>query len=314
MTSLVPPAIIQQPLADIEELISYVSENQIDLITLLNETSPEANTLRALLQCLAGENETDEVQTLQHDLKNFKQVNASKETEIERLSKLIEDADNKDNQRLTELTQLKQTIKSKNLENQQLSAELLQQSKLKNLFESNLNQSTKEIKKLREDLVDKTKEANVCVEDLIKKNKDLKVSEANLERESSGNLLKEELLKKQLLSEWRYSYYEDEFKNNVNDLWHMIQNYNNILNFDETKLNQIMRVLQNWQKKQLSSHEKSNEADQNNPDIYPRPFSFENFKDVEYNVGGRRLRTRRRKPKLCSKRKKTLKKKKSSRR
>ena len=194
MTSLVPPAIIQQPLADIEELISYVSENQIDLITLLNETSPEANTLRALLRCLAGENETNEVKTLQHDLKNFKQVNASKDTEIERLSKLIEDADNKDNQRLTELTQLKQTIKSKILENQQLSAELLQQSKLKNLFESNLNQSTNEIKKLREDLVDKTKEAKVCVEELIEKNKELKASEANLERESSGNLLKEELL------------------------------------------------------------------------------------------------------------------------
>ena len=141
----------------------------------------------------------------------------------------------------------------------------------------------------------------------------MKASEANLERESSGNLLKEELLKKQLLSEWRYSYYEDEFKNNVNDLWHMIQHYNNILNFDETKLNQIMRVLQNWQKKQLSSHEKSNEADQNNPKIYPRPFSLNDFDEEEYNVGGSRTR-RRRKPVLPSKRKKTLKKKKSSRR
>ena len=93
----------------------------------------------------------------------------------------------------------------------------------------------------------------------------------------------------------------------------MIQHYNNILNFDETKLNQIMRVLQNWQKKQLSSHEKSNEADQNNPKIYPRPFSLNDFDEEEYNVGGSRTR-RRRKPVLPSKRKKTLKKKKSSRR
>jgi hypothetical protein len=312
MSSADALAMIQKPLAKIEALISYVSVNQIDLITLLNETSPEADTLRALLRCLAGENETDEVKTLQHDLKNFKQVNASKETEIERLSKLIEDADNKDNQRLTELTQLKQTIKSKILENQQLSTESSKLLKSNLLLEQNITQSTKEIKKLHEDLADKENEAKVCEKDLIEKNKELKASEANLEIESSGNLLKEDMLKKQLLSEWRYSYYEKEFKKNVNDLWSMIQSYNKTLKFDNDQINQIKKVIINWQKEQLLSHEKSNEADQKNPDIYPKPISSEDY-DNEYNVGGSRTR-RRRKPVLTSKRKKTLKKKKSSRR